>query len=256
MDNPPMRIPTLQAVLKRRILVNFRTTPQVAARMIPHPFRPKLHHGHAIVGICLIRLEQVRPKGLPAWLGLANENAAHRVAVEWTDAQGRTQEGVFIPRRDTDSLINQWAGGRLFPGEHHAARFVIKEHGKHIEVDMQARDGQASMQVAGEETDHLPADSCFASLAEASAFFEQGSLGYSATRDPTRLDGLRLKTNAWRVSALKVSKVHSSLFADHARFPAGSVQFDHALLMRNIPHEWQQADDFLGVRMPGACCVG
>ena len=250
-----MRIPTLQALIKRRILVNFRATPEVAAQMIPDPFRPKLHNGHAIVGVCLIRLEEVRPKGWPKWMGIASENAAHRVAVEWTDAQGTTREGVYIPRRDTGSILNHWAGGRLFPGEHHLARFVVKEDGKHINFRMDACDGHVSVQVTGEETDALPADSCFASLAEASAYFETGSLGYSATRDPSRLDGLRLKTSTWRVSALQVSQVHSSVFADTKRFPTGSVVFDHALLMRDIEHEWHQEADLRGVKYPAGCCA-
>lgn len=248
-----MRIPTLQAVIKRRILVNFRATPGVAANMIPHPFRPKLHQGHAIVGVCLIRLEEVRPKSWPKFLGISSENAAHRVAVEWTDGQGKLCEGVYIPRRDTGSWLNHWAGGRFFPGEHHLARFAVKEDGKHIDFGMNARDGQVGVQVSGEEADTLPADSCFASLAEASAYFENGSLGYSATRDPGRLDGLRLKTIHWRVSALRVSKVYSSLFADRARFPEGSVIFDHALLMRDIPHEWHQEADFNGAKAPADC---
>jgi hypothetical protein len=27
-------------------------------------------------------------------------------------------------------------------------------------------------------------------------------------------------------------------FSDSRRFPEGSVEFDHALIMRNIAHEW------------------
>jgi len=37
----------------------------------------------------------------------------------------------------------------------------------------------------------LPSTSIFSSLAEASSFFESGSLGYSVTNDPDRLDGLK-----------------------------------------------------------------
>ena len=31
--------------------------------------------------------------------------------------------------------------------------------------------------------------------------------------------------------------------AGATRFPVGTVQFDHALLMRDIPHQWHQAED-------------
>ena len=110
-----MRIPVLQGTIKRRFLINYRVDPETMQRLLPAPFRPKLQHGFAIAGICLIRLEQIRPRGIPATLGLTSENAAHRVAVEWTDSANQKREGVYIPRRDTDSRLNSWAGGRIFP---------------------------------------------------------------------------------------------------------------------------------------------
>ena len=104
-----MRIPVLKGTIKRRLLVNFRVDPAIQKRL-PTPFRPKLHRGHAIAGICLIRLEHIRPAGLPALIGFSSENAAHRIAVEWTDVSGTAREGVFIPRRDTGSRLNSLAG--------------------------------------------------------------------------------------------------------------------------------------------------
>jgi hypothetical protein len=56
-----------------------------------------------------------------------------------------------------------------------------------------------------------------------------------------RLDALELHTDQWHVEPLAVSSVHSSFFADESLFPRGSVRFDHALLMRDIEHEWHTA---------------
>lgn len=238
-----MRIPVIQGIIKRRLLVNFRADPEVVQRSLPHPFRPKLHKGHALVGICLIRLERIRPAGLPGVLGISSENAAHRFAVQWTDAAGIQREGVFIPRRDTGSLLNRVAGGRVFPGEHHPAQFSIVDVGGHIELKMRSLDGSVSVLVRGDETGSFPAGSCFSSLTEASAFFEGGSLGYSVTRGGNRMDGLLLRTLEWRVRTLAVSQVESSFFSDPQRFPKGSIEFDHALIMRDLRHEWHQAED-------------
>lgn len=58
-----MRLSTIQGVIDRRILVNYRVAPEVAARLFPAPFRPKLANGYAVAGICLIRLKQ-NPTGL------------------------------------------------------------------------------------------------------------------------------------------------------------------------------------------------
>jgi hypothetical protein len=80
-------------------------------------------------------------------------------------------------------------------------------------------------------------------LAEASSFFEGGALGYSVTSDPDRLDGLTLATKEWRVEPLGVRRIYSSYFSDEEKFPKGSIEFDHALIMRNVAHEWHSADD-------------
>jgi len=234
-----MRVPKIHGVIRRRLLVNFRVAPDAIRRVLPHPFAPKLHRGKAIAGICLIRLEQIRPKRFPKLLGLSSENAAHRIAVTWNE-DGVLKEGVYIPRRDTGSLMNNLAGGRIFPGEHHRAHFDVEETLDRIELHMKSSDGSVTVDVAATFASHLPPASSFASVAEASAFFESGSLGYSATAGGRRLDGLELKTRTWHVEPLAVEYVRSSFFDG---LPPGSVEFDCALIMRNIEHEWNAATE-------------
>jgi hypothetical protein len=76
-----MYIPTLEGTIDRRLLVNYRVDPDSLQKLLPGPFRPKLIYGMGIAGICLIRLKQIRPRALPAFLGFSSENAAHRIAV-------------------------------------------------------------------------------------------------------------------------------------------------------------------------------
>ena len=246
-----MRPPELQGLIRRRILVNFRADAGVVRRLLPAPFKPKLHAGHAMVGICLIRLEAIRPTGWPAWCGLSSENAAHRIAVEWED-DGRRREGVFVPRRHTGSRLNQLAGGRIFPGQHLAADFTIDEAAGSIRLRMQAKDRRTTVEVVGKETDALQAGSCFADLADSSAFFAAGSVGYSANHRGARADGLELVPEQWTVRPLQVEAVTSSFFDDRSVFPAGGISFDHALIMRDIPHRWKALPD-IALGAPGGC---
>lgn len=237
-----MRIPVVRGVIDRRILVNYHADPDVLASLLPAPFRPKVIHGVGMVGICLIRLKQVRPAGFPPWLGISSENAAHRTAVEWDDL-GVVREGVYVRRRDTDSRLNSLAGGRVFPGVHHHARFAVKETADHFEVAVRSDDGITAMAVCGRRADRLPASSVLRSLEEASAFFRVGSLGYSSTRDPARHQGLELRCLNWRAEPMEVEEVRSSFFEDESLFPRGSIEFDCALLMRGIEHEWHGRED-------------
>jgi hypothetical protein len=237
-----MKVPVMRGVIDRRILVNYHVDPGVLAPLLPAPFRPKVVAGAGMVGICLIRLKKLRPAFLPSWIGLSNENAAHRTAVEWED-NGILHEGVFVRRRDTNSWLNSWVGGRLFPGYHFHARFTVEETADYYHVALRSDDGVTSMSVRGRRTDRLPSSSVFGSLEEASTFFQGGSLGYSATGDPSRFQGLELRCRNWQVEPLEVEEVRSSLFEDESLFPKGSIAFDSALLMRGIEHEWHGRDD-------------
>ena len=231
----------MSGVIRRRLLLNYRIDPEVVAPLLPSGFRPKLVHGDAIGGICLIRLEKVRPKGMPEFMGIASENSAHRFAVEW----GKSEEGVFVPRRDTDSRLNALAGGRVFPGVHQLSDFSVIDHESEVEMTVRHQD-EILVNVVAQTAAEIPSDSIFDSLKESSDFFEAGCIGYSARPDSCILDGLLLKVADWQASALTVTKIRSSYFDDRSLFPKGSITFDHGLLMRDIAHEWHSKTQIEG----------
>jgi hypothetical protein len=162
--------------------------------------------------------------------------------VTWQDESG-AREGVYIPRRDPGSLVNHLAGGRLFPGEHQRATFRVTDADNRIALHMRSADGRVEVDVVGQESPELTRTSVFQSVKEASAFFETGSLGYSATASGRKLDGIELKTDSWKVAPLAIERAHSSYFTDPQLFPRDSIVFDCALVMRDIPHEWASANE-------------
>ncbi len=234
----PMNLPTITGVIRRRVLLNYRISPDVVSKVLPAPFEPKIVHGHAVGGICLIRLEEIRPKGLPKMVGVSSENSAHRFAVEWDDG-GKKREGVFVPRRDTNSQMTALAGGRIFPGVHHLSNFDVSDDGGKIAMRVVAGDTEGDLvNFDAKETSSFPDGSIFDSVDESSAFFEAGCTGYSSRPDSCVMDGLMLQVDDWQVSPLAVGSVRSAYFDDRSIFPEGEIAFDHALLMRDIDHEW------------------
>jgi hypothetical protein len=189
-----MLIPVIRGVIDRRILINYRVDPEVLAKLLPPPFRPKIVGGAGVAGVCLIRLRHIRPRWLPAIAGISSENAAHRIAVKW--GQGtEIREGVYIPRRDTSAWINTLAGGRLFPGTHHHARCRAEERDGAYNVRWDSDDGQTHVAIEAHEVGELRGSSTFSSLQAASDFFQRGSLGYSSRPGSGECDGLdKLRT--------------------------------------------------------------
>lgn len=230
-----MKIPTIHGYIERRILINFTANPKDVEKILPFPFRPKIYKGKAIVGICLIRLKDIKPKGLPDFIGINSENGAHRIAVEW-DENDEVKSGVYIPRRDTSLQLNTWVGGKIFPGKHYLAKFNVGENEGNYHVAFKSSD-DTEISIDARETLVFNKNSIFEDLENASDFFEKGDLGYSPNKE--KLEGLRLNAYEWKVKPLEVLNIKSSFFEDEKLFPKGSVQFDNALLMKNIEHEWK-----------------
>jgi hypothetical protein len=141
----------------------------------------------------------------------------------------------------------------LFPGVHHHSRFRVTETSDEFSIDVSNGDG-THVAVEAEISRELPGTSVFASLPQASDFFARGSVGYSGTRRPGIFDGLELCTSEWKIAPLALRRAESSFFADPSIFPQGSVEFDCALLMRNIAHEWHGLGNLVAPKPAQACC--
>lgn len=237
----------IQGTIDRRLLVNFSADPEVVQKLLPKPFRPQVVRGRAVVGICLIRFSGLRPQCFP--FGIRSENAAHRIAVEWAGAKG-VECGVYIVRRDTSSWLKTFLGGWMFAGVYHRADFCFVEEGSRYEVAFESRDSSARVRVSGDVwgdtptnggagADRWPRSSVFSSLEEASQFFKNGSTGFSPGGDGTP-EGMRLVTDHWNVNLFEAQTVQSSFFEDEKKFPKGTLQYDHTLIMRHIPHYWEK----------------
>ena len=230
-----MKIPKIKGLIERRILINYRVKIDILKEYLPKPFEPIEVNKYGIVGICLIRLKNIRPIGIPSKFGIESENGAHRIAVKWKEKNG-FKEGVYIPRRDTSSKINSIVGGKIFPGEHHLSEFKVKENNNKYEIKFNNEDGTV-LEIYAEAASNYSENSIFKNIEEASKFFEKGAIGYSPNKSNC-YDCLELKTYKWNVEPLNVKYVKSSFFENSEIFPEDSVEFDNALLMKNIEHEW------------------
>ena len=67
-------------------------------------------------------------------------------------------------------------------------------------------------------------------------------MGYSVTNQPGQYDGLELRSLTWHMRPLEMKALKSSYFENPEMFSAGSIDFDSALLMQGIEHEWHGRD--------------
>ena len=89
--------------------------------------------------------------------------------------------GVYVPRRDSSSRLTTWAGGRLFPGLQHRARFNVGEANGCYRVEVISRNVVVRVTAAAHLADTVMSGSVFADVEAASEFFRCAPLGYAPT---------------------------------------------------------------------------
>ncbi|HEX7127161.1 MAG TPA: DUF2071 domain-containing protein [Thermodesulfobacteriota bacterium] len=230
-------LPPLEGVIARRVLINFRADPQVVRALVPAPFEVVTQEGAAVVGVCLIRLAQLRPKGLAGFVGIASDSMAHRVAVRCPTPEG-FREGVFVWQRHSDTALLTLLGGRLFPGVHHRARFHSVEGESGLRVEAFTGQSRSDVSVSARRVPEWRPTPLFPTLEAARAFFARGDRGVSCSPGQRRLEAAPPGTLEWSPSPLAVSHVRVAFFEDRQRFPGGSIAFDGAVLMHAVPHGW------------------
>lgn len=222
----------VRSTIERRLLVNWRADPGDVGPLLPAPFRPHLVDGSAVVGVCILRLEHVRPPGLPRWAGTGFTSAAHRVSVSWDGPDGTEEHGVYVVRRDTSSRLVAAAGGRLFPGALRRARFVEASTKDELACCFASGDGTSvdvHGVIGGADRSHL-----FASPAMAERFFLGGAVAYSPNAGGDDLDALELAADRFELVPVTVSDARSTMWDT-----VGSL--DGAYLMSDVPATWRAA---------------
>lgn len=232
-----MELPVLSGLIARRLLVNYRVVPNVIRKILPDHLEPIIIGGYASAGICLLKLRNIGLKYSPEFLTINSENAAYRVLVQWREG-AQVRCGVYIPRRDTDSRLNVWLAGKVFSWPHYPAQFDTTEYAGHYIVNVRSVDNRTNLRVNVKIGDSFPSNSMFRSIEHASECFRECSVGCSPSARSGHFKQIQLKTQSWSVKPLDIHELSSTFFEDSTIFPPGTITFDNALLMENIPHEW------------------
>lgn len=242
----------MSGTIERRLLVNYRVDPEALLPLLPDGLVPIDVQGSAIAGICMLRLTQVRPKGLPSAIGVTMESAAHRIGVQWTGSDGGLRTGVYIPVRHTASLAGALAGGRIFPGVHERADFTVTDEaaatgavdGARVEVAFSAADG-TQVDVRSTSTTEW-ASAAFPDFSDAKQFFRCAPIGWSPRRgatmdterqgriDAERIEGVSMEADMTGATPIALSSVRSTFF-DRL---GGAAELDSALVLRRVAVEW------------------
>jgi hypothetical protein len=222
--------PSINGVIERRLLVNYRADRDALARLVPDSFRVvEINEGEGIGGICLMRIRDARPDPLPSALGVTSENATHRIAVEW-DEDGGTHRGVYTPCRQTSLSLAAVVSGSIVPGEQRRADFDVNERKDEYEVCVEC--DTEYVRIEAELSDQISGHSVFETVDDASEFFKGERVGYGPSGN--EIEGLEFcfAESDWEMEPLEIREARSSFFEK-----LDGSSFDSAFVTHDMDHK-------------------
>ncbi|MGL6235496.1 MAG: DUF2071 domain-containing protein [Segniliparus sp.] len=220
--------------IKRRLLVNLVADPDEVRPRLPAGLRPHATDAGVVVGCCLLRFDQVRPRPLPGLLGLGFQAAAHRISVEWETESGATAVGVYVPLRHTDSRVVPLVGGRAFPGVHERADIRHVQSADRIDWTVEAHGADRSFDIAVRTRIHAgaePVDLCD----QIAGACVNANIGFSPGHNGA-LEGVRMVPNRREAREVAVEALESSFLAGFA-----SARPAPSYLIEDVAVAWAKA---------------
>ncbi len=190
----------------------------------------------AFVAVAMVQTKDLRPKGLPKFMGNNFFLIGYRVFVRYTDTRGKNLRGLYILKSETDKRKMQFMGN-IFTHYNYTTTDIKQEETNSttvlssIKSNFKLRLNKTDKEVA------LPEHSPFADWKEVRRY--AGPLPFTFTynentKEVLIIEGVRQN---WKPSAVEVNEYHFEFLETlNLKKPV----LANAFVIRDIPYHWKK----------------
>jgi hypothetical protein len=228
--------------LERCWLFAYQTPVEEARALLPAELEPVTFGGRAFWSVVVCRASRMRPKGIPAFLGISYWHVAYRLYARFIPAGGKALEGLYFLRSDCDSPLIATVGNWLTEFRFHTAEVRHLEQEEKVLLEVSRTDAPGCAVLKRNVSPRLPRDSAFASLEEAAVRLKYSPAGFSVTQ-PGYVDVLSISRDetAWQSRVVLVES------ADWQYMQNRPARLEICTEVAPIEYQWNR-----GVRMRAA----
>lgn len=193
------------------------------------------------LAIALVQTEQLRPRGLPSFLGRDFFLSGYRIFTRFTRPGKQSLRGLRILRSDTDRASMVGLGNLFTHYGYRHARVEIEKSPTRLKIDVATPDHEADLHVVADLSSRpapLPEGSPFATLKEARTF--AGPLPYTFSYDERsqRMVVVRGLRKAWDPQPVRVEVTNAS-YLERQPFASAAPRLANAFYLEHVPYSWK-----------------
>lgn len=227
----------VEAVLARTTVLTFAAPVAKLKKLIPPCLQlDTFNDTLGFVAVALVQTTNLRPRGLPTWMGHSFFLIGYRVFVRFTIPAGKRLRGLYILKSETDKRYMQWLGNMLTNYRYATVdiRQTTTENTWLIESD------QADLVIEIDRRTsepQLPTGSPFADWRQARRFAGPLPFTFSHEPDSRRVLIVEGGREDWRPQPVAVKQVHVGLLS---HLGIEELQLASAFTLTDIPYYWKR----------------
>jgi len=227
----------VEAFFNSSLVLTYAVPAEVLRPMVPAKLALDLFQDKwAFIAVAVVKTQQLRPKGFPAFMGNNFVLTGYRAFVRYTTSKGRKLRGLYILKSETDKKKMEILGNLFTHYNYTTTDIDIRKEEDRIHV--QSRQSGVHITVHSGDLDAgLPAGSPFNNWKEARRF--AGPLPFTFTCNDTSdkvlmIEGVR---ESWTPRPVTVVKAEIDFLNQP---PWKDALLANAFLIQNIPYYWKK----------------
>jgi uncharacterized membrane protein YphA (DoxX/SURF4 family) len=194
---------------------------------------------YAFIAVAMVQTKDLRPKGLPSWVGNDFFLIGYRIFVRYTNQKGKNLRGLYILKSETDKKKMEFLGNIFTHYQYTTTNITQKSEDNFSEIKSIKSDFYVKITNKGEEVEkvNLPENSPFADWKEARRF--AGPLPFTFTyladkKQVLIIEGVR---ENWTPAPINVEDYHFSFLKN---LSIKNPVLANAFIIKNIPYYWKK----------------
>jgi len=231
----------VEAFFQRSLVLTYAVPTSILAPLAGPGLELDTHGEWGFLAIAMVETRDLRPRGLPRWLGRDFFLSGYRVFTRFVRPGKQTLRGLRILRSDTNRATMTHLGNLFTHYNYRQAKVAVKSDEDRLEIRIGTPDREADLHVTADLKScpaPLPARSPFQTMDDARSF--AGPLPYTFSYDERArkmvvIKGLR---QAWDTEPIYVD-VKEATYLERPPFAGADVRLANAFYVKDVPYAWK-----------------
>jgi hypothetical protein len=232
----------IRAHFRFSLVLTFAYPQELLRPLLPPGLTLDAYAGQGFLAIALVQAENLRPAGLPAFLGRDFFLSGYRVFSRFRLPDGKILRGLRILRSDADSALMVRAGNLLTRYGYRPCSASRRSSASALEIDVRTPGGEADLSVRAEwEPAPLspPAGSPFPDLETARHFAGPLPFTFDYEAETRRMIVVQGVRERWTPRPVR-AEVGTCSFLDRPPFAEAPRRLANAFLVEDVPYRWER----------------